>query len=172
MTNTNKLFFNQVNSLDNVLGTSCKDVLFSVSSSSGFDQKLTLATVAAVGAENGKAVHGWNRRRGSRPGETTIEAGWTVAGPLLQNLTTDKTLAIFGHPVKGTLGADGLPIASDGLVMRLGTIGQCRCQRTCKRVRKSSAVEPFAPVMRSDWQAHADHDFEASGGPLGPVNEQ
>ena len=172
MTNTNKLFFNQVNSLDNVLGTSCKDVLFSVSSSSGFDQKLTLATVAAVGAKDGKAVHGWNRRRGSRPGETTIEAGGTVAGPLLQNLTTDKTLAIFGHPVKGTLGADGLPIASDGLVMRLGTIGQCRCQRTCKRVRKSSAVEPFAPVMRSDWQAHADHDFEASGGPLGPVNEQ
>ena len=96
----------------------------------------------------------------------------TVAGPLLQNLTTDKTLAIFGHPVKGTLGADGLPIASDGLVMRLSAIGQCRCQRAGKRVREGSSIKAFAPVMRSDWQAHADHDFEASGGPLGPVNEQ
>ena len=172
MTNTNKLFFNQVNSLDNVLGTICKDVLFSVSSSSGFDQKLTLATVAAVGAKDGKAVHGWNRRRGSRPGETTIEAGGTIAGPLLQNLTPDVALAVFGHPVNGAPRADGRPVASNGCVMRLGTIGQCRCQRAGKSVRECSAVEAFAPVMRSDWQAHADHDFERGGGPLGPVNEQ
>jgi hypothetical protein len=172
MTNTNKLFFNQVNSLDNVVGTSCKDVLFSVSSSSGFDQKLTLATVAAVGAENGKAVHDWKRRRGSRPGETTIEAGGTIAGPLLQNLTADETLAIFRHPIKGALGADGLPPSPNCFVMRLGTIFQARSQWAGKSVRERSAVEPFAPVMRSDWQAHADHDFEGGGGPLGPVKQQ
>jgi hypothetical protein len=57
-------------------------------------------------------------------------------------------------------------------MMRLVPIVQARSQRTGKSIRESSAVEAFASVMRSDWQAHADHDFEGGGGPLGPLKEQ
>ena len=105
-------------------------------------------------------------------GETTIQTGGTVAGPLSQNSTPDVALAIFGHPVNGTPGADGRPVATDGRVMRLVAIGQRRCQRAGKSIRKSAAIEAFASVMRSDWQAHADHDFEEGGGPLGPLKEE
>jgi hypothetical protein len=93
------------------------------------------------------------------PGETTIQTGGTVAGPLSQNLTPDVALAIFGHPVNGTPRADGRPVASDGRMVRPGPIGQARSQWTGKSVGEGSAVEAFAPVMRSDWQAHADHRF-------------
>jgi len=93
------------------------------------------------------------------PGETTMQTGGTVAGPLSQNSTPDVTLAIFGHPVNGTPGADGRPVASDDRMVRLVPIVQARSQWAGKSIRESSAVEAFAPVMRSDWQAHADHDF-------------
>lgn len=93
------------------------------------------------------------------PGETTIQTGGTVAGPLPQNSTPDVTLAVFCHPINGAPGADGRPVASDGRVMRLVPIVQARSQWAGKSIREGSAVEAFASVMRSDWQAHADHRF-------------
>jgi hypothetical protein len=56
--------------------------------------------------------------------------------------------------------------------MRLGTIVQARGQWAGKSVRECAAIKAFSSVMRSDWQAHADHDFEGGGGPLGPVKQQ
>jgi hypothetical protein len=56
--------------------------------------------------------------------------------------------------------------------MRLVPIVQARSQWAGKSVGEGSAVEAFASVMRSDWQAHADHDFKGGGGPLGPLKEE
>jgi hypothetical protein len=79
---------------------------------------------------------------------------------LLQNLTADVTLAIFGHPVNGAPGTYGRPVASDGYVMRFVPIVQARSQWAGKSIGEGAAIETFSPMMRSDWQAHADHDFK------------
>jgi len=101
-----------------------------------------------------------------------IKAGGALAGPLSQNSTPDEACAVFSHPIKGAAGISQRPVATDGRVMRLIAIGQCRRQRAGPGVGECAAVEPFASVAGSDFHAHADHDFEGGSGPLGPLKEQ
>jgi hypothetical protein len=56
--NANKLSCDRVSSFNDEMGASAKHMLLSSGESGGFNDKLGLAAIATVGAENGKSGHG------------------------------------------------------------------------------------------------------------------